>query len=148
MATARENLGLAFFATDSIRQAREEFDEALTIRDELPNLLARSQTLDYIGDTYMKDESYGYALQAYLEALRYQTQVQDTNSQTLYNIANAHFHEDNYKESINVLQALIDRSANSPLDTIRRSAYKLLSDSYNRSSDLDKALEYYQYYTV
>ncbi|MEO1383719.1 MAG: tetratricopeptide repeat protein, partial [Bacteroidota bacterium] len=147
MATARENLGLAFFATDSIRQAREEFDEALTIRDELPNLLARSQTLDYIGDTYMKDESYGYALQAYLEALRYQTQVQDTNSQTLYNIANAHFHEDNYKESINVLQALIDRSANSPLDTIRRSAYKLLSDSYNRSSDLDKALEYYQYYT-
>ncbi|MEL6846733.1 MAG: histidine kinase dimerization/phospho-acceptor domain-containing protein, partial [Bacteroidota bacterium] len=66
---------------------------------------------------------------------------------TLYNIANAHFHEDNYNESINVLQALIDRSANSPLDTIRRSAYKLLSDSYNRSSDLDKALEYYQYYT-
>ncbi|MEO0581829.1 MAG: ATP-binding protein [Bacteroidota bacterium] len=147
MATARENLGLAYFATDSIRQAREEFDEALTIRDELPNLLARAQTLDYIGDTYMKDESYGYALKAYLEALRYQTQVQDTNSQTLYNIANAHFREDNYKESINVLQALINRSANSPLDTIRRSAYKLLSDSYNRSSDLDKALEYYQYYT-
>ncbi|MEL6132440.1 MAG: tetratricopeptide repeat protein, partial [Bacteroidota bacterium] len=138
MATARENLGLAYFAVDSIREARAQFDEALTVRDELPNLLARAQTLDYIGDTYMKEESYSYALKAYTEALRYQTQVQDTNSRTLYNIANAHFHKEEYDQAINALQSVINRSANSPLDTIRRSAYKLLSDSYNRSSDLDK----------
>jgi signal transduction histidine kinase/ActR/RegA family two-component response regulator len=160
VANQYDQMGQVWLALDSFERARNDyFDEALKIRDDLKDEAARATTLNYIGDTYMAEEDFDRALVHYNHSLRNQTAVGDTNVSTLLNMGRAHYKLSENEDAISVLKMGIDLStrkinqyqntgiARTPLDTFRRSAYKLLSDIYTESDSLDKALLFYQLYT-
>lgn len=140
-------IGLVYYSMDSIRKARMYFDKALTIRDDLPDRAARAETFSNIGDTYLAEKDYNRALMHYTYALRNETALGDTSVSVLYKLGDAHYRLKEYEDAIEALELSLSLSSSTPLDTFRRGAYRLLSDIYTESEDLDKALKYYQSYT-
>ncbi|MEZ4827705.1 MAG: tetratricopeptide repeat protein [Bacteroidia bacterium] len=142
------NIGEVYLAMDSIHKARVEyFDKALITRDDLPDRAARAETLGRIGDTYMEEGDYNRALVHYNESLKNQTALGDTTVNTMYNIGKAYYHLKEYDDAIDALNQCLTLSSHTPLDTFRRSTYKLLTDIYVESEDLNNALKYFQYFT-
>jgi signal transduction histidine kinase/ActR/RegA family two-component response regulator len=153
-------MGQVWLSLDSVERARNDyFDEALKIRDDLKDETARASTLNFIGDTYMAQLEYDRALVHYRHSLRNQTAVGDTNVSTLLNMGKAYYQLGEHADATDILKVSIDlatrqinqhpQAATSrlPLNTLRRSAYKLLSDIYIESDSLTNALHYYQLYT-
>jgi len=153
-------MGQVYLSLDSIRKARDDyFDEALKIRDDLDDQQARARTLNYIGDTYMREGNYNMALAHYQFSMDDQTASADTSVETMYNMGQAHFKLADLPEAINVLQAgiglsqrklevqQVGRTPRMPLDTFRRNAYNLLFEIYSQSDSLDRAIEYFQKFT-
>lgn len=147
IADERHNIGVIYLAMDSVRKAREYFDKALIARDDLPDRAARSETLGKIGDTYMAESDYNRALVHYNEALKNQTALGDTSVSIMYSIGRAYYSLNEYEDAIEALNISLALTAQTPLDTFRRSTYKLLTDIYVESEDLNNALKYYQLYT-
>ena len=142
------SIGLVYLAMDSIKKARVEyFDPALIIRDDLPARDSRAETLSNIGDTYMAEEDYERALVHYNEALKNQTALGDTSVHTMYDIGLSYYKLEEYEDAIETLEYCLKLSSQTPLDTFRRSTYKLLTDIYVESEDLEEALKYFQLYT-
>ena len=144
---AFNQLGLVYLAMDSAQKAQSFFDFALAIRDDLPDREARSETLRNIGDTYMELEEYNRALVHYEWALRQVAAIGDSSSKILYDMGRAYYMNEEYENAIEILNASLRQSQRHVLDTVRRATYKLLSDVYSRSENLNEALHYYQLYT-
>ncbi|MDX2250175.1 MAG: tetratricopeptide repeat protein [Bacteroidia bacterium] len=143
----RHSIGEVYLAMDSVHKARFYFDQALIARDDLPDRAARAETLSKIGDTYMAEEDYNRALVHYNESLKNQTALGDTSVDVMYNIGKVYYHLKEYDDAIDALNHCLSLSSHTPLDTFRRSTYKLLTDIYVESEDLNNALKYYQYFT-
>ena len=142
------SIGLVYLAMDSARKARiDYFDPALITRDDLPDRDARAETLSNIGDTYMAEEDYERALVHYNESLKNQTALGDTNVSTMYDIGLTYYKLGEYEDAIDALEICLRLSSQIPLDTFRRSTYKLLTDIYVDSENLQQALKYYQLFT-
>ena len=146
-ARAFNHLGLVYLAMDSARKAQHYFDLALVIRDDLPDRAARAETLRNIGDTYMALGEYNRALVHYDLSLRQYAAVGDSSAKVLFDMGMAYFLNGENENAIEVLQASLRQSPKQVLDTLRRSTYKLLSEVYTRSENLNEALRYYQLYT-
>lgn len=144
---AFNQLGLVYLAMGSAQKAQSYFDLALVIRDDLPDREARSETLRNIGDTYMELAEYNRALVHFDMALRQLAAVGDSSAKILYDMGRAYFFNEEYENAIEILNASLRQSQRQVLDTVRRSTYKLLSDVYSRSENLNEALHYYQLYT-
>lgn len=144
---AFNQLGLVYLAMDSAQKAQSFFDFALAIRDDLPDRQARSETLRNIGDTYMELGEYNRALVHYEWALRQVAAIGDSSSKILYDMGRAYYMNEEYENAIEILNASLRQSQRHVLDTVRRATYKLLSDVYSRSENLNEALHYYQLYT-
>lgn len=144
---AFNQLGLVYLAMDSAQKAQSYFDLALAIRDDLPDREARSETLRNIGDTYMALEEYNRALVHYEWALRQVAAIGDSSAKILYDMGRAYYMNEEYDNAIEILNASLRQSQQYLLDTVRRATYKLLSDVYSMSENLNEALHYYQLYT-
>ncbi|MDX2284286.1 MAG: tetratricopeptide repeat protein [Bacteroidia bacterium] len=146
-ALAYNYLGRTYLLMGNIREARRFFDQALPINDDLSDAVAQGETLTHLGATYMAENDYNKALAHYGEALKHQAAAGDSSVETLYHMGLAYFRLKEYAAAIETLEACIRLSVRAPLDTFRRSSYRLLSDLYTESQDLNKALHYYQLYT-
>ncbi|MDP5169040.1 MAG: ATP-binding protein [Bacteroidia bacterium] len=144
---AFNQLGIVYLAMDSAQKAQSYFDLALVIRDDLPDREARSETLRNIGDTYMALGDYNRALVHFGMALRQIAAVGDSSAKILYDMGRAYYMNEEYENAIEILEASLRQSPKQVLDTVRRSAYKLLSDVYKKSENINEALHYFQLYT-
>ncbi len=146
-ARAFNQLGLVYLSMDSARKAQNYFDLALVIRDDLPDRPARAETLRNIGETYMNMKEYNRALVHFDLALRQLAASGDSSARILYDMGRAYYQNEEYDNAIEILKASLRQTPRQTLDTVRRGAYKLLSEVYTRTENLNEALHYYQLFT-
>lgn len=139
-------MGQVYFSIDSIRLARQHFDDALTIWDDLRNYSKRAATLSLIGNTYMKEGKYDFALRQYAWALEEQVVYGDSGANILYNMGLAHYRQGEYEAAVEAFEALIRKTVSIPDDTFEVAAYRMLSENYVKMGDNEKMRLYFQKY--
>ena len=139
-------LGKVYFAIDSIRLARPHLDNALTIWDDLRDYAKTTATLSLIGDTYMKEKKYDFALRQYSYALEEQVIYADSGAKILYNMGRAHYYQEEYEAAVEAFEALIRKTTGLENDTFEVAAYRMLSETYVKMGDNEKMRQYFEKY--